>query len=256
MAEETTRGKGEELRGAEKVFGYFRDQVLSGALSPGDRLPSERELSLTLGVGRPLLREVMRSLNMLGVLDIRHGKGAFIARANFGMLSDFFTFYLAQEQSALDDVMQARIAIECQAIRLACERATDADVSRIETCFTQLTETVDDPERGGRSDYEFHIAIVEASHSQTLITLYHAISNMLLKSHVERRKTTANAPEIIESHIDSHRQVFLAIVEGDGDLAHQRLREHFAIGDELRRRSIIAAHTKGSASTYSTDKYK
>ena len=256
MAEETTRGKGEELRGAEKVFGYFRDQVLSGALSPGDRLPSERELSLTLGVGRPLLREVMRSLNMLGVLDIRHGKGAFIARANFGMLSDFFTFYLAQEQSALDDVMQARIAIECQAIRLACERATDADISRIETCFTQLTETVDDPELGGRSDYEFHIAIVEASHSQTLITLYHAISNMLLKSHVERRRTTANAPEIIESPIDSPRQVFLAIVEGDGDLAHQRLREHFAIGDELRRRSIIAAHTKGSASTYSTDKYK
>ncbi|WP_136067535.1 FadR/GntR family transcriptional regulator [Modicisalibacter radicis] len=256
MAEETARGKGEELRGAEKVFGYFRDQVLSGALNPGDRLPSERELSLTLGVGRPLLREVMRSLNMLGVLDIRHGKGAFIARANFGMLSDFFTFYLAQEQSALDDVMQARIAIECQAIRLACERATDADISRIETCFTQLTETVDDPERGGRSDYEFHIAIVEASHSQTLITLYHAISTMLLKSHVERRKTTANAPEIIESHIDSHRQVFLAIVEGDGDLAHQRLREHFAIGDELRRRSIIAAHSKGSSSTYSTDKYK
>lgn len=256
MAEETARGKGEELRGAEKVFGYFRDQVLSGSLNPGDRLPSERELSLTLGVGRPLLREVMRSLNMLGVLDIRHGKGAFIARANFGMLSDFFTFYLAQEQSALDDVMQARIAIECQAIRLACERATDADISRIETCFTQLTETVDDPERGGRSDYEFHIAIVEASHSQTLITLYHAISTMLLKSHVERRKTTANAPEIIESHIDSHRQVFLAIVEGDGDLAHQRLREHFAIGDELRRRSIIAAHSKGSPSTYSTDKYK
>lgn len=256
MAEETARGKGEELRGAEKVFGYFRDQVLSGSLNPGDRLPSERELSLTLGVGRPLLREVMRSLNMLGVLDIRHGKGAFIARANFGMLSDFFTFYLAQEQSALDDVMQARIAIECQAIRLACERATDADISRIETCFTQLTETVNDPERGGRSDYEFHIAIVEASHSQTLITLYHAISTMLLKSHVERRKTTANAPEIIESHIDSHRQVFLAIVEGDGDLAHQRLREHFAIGDELRRRSIIAAHSKGSPSTYSTDKYK
>ncbi|MDW5375981.1 FadR/GntR family transcriptional regulator [Halomonas sp. HP20-15] len=256
MAEETTPREGEELRGGEKVFGYFRDQVLSGALKPGDRLPSERELSLTLGVGRPLLREVMRSLNMLGVLDIRHGKGAFIARASFGMLSDFFTFYLAQEQSALDDVMQARIAIECQAIRLACERATDADISRIEACFTQLTETVDDPERGGRSDYEFHVAIVEASHSQTLITLYHAISTMLLKSHVERRKTTANVPEIIESHIDSHRQVFLAIVEGDGDLAHQRLREHFAIGDELRRRSIIAAHSKGSSSTYSTDKYK
>ncbi|MFC0337135.1 transcriptional regulator, GntR family [Kushneria avicenniae] len=249
--------EGSEIpRGAEKVFGYFRDQILSGALAPGDRLPSERELALSLGVGRPLLREVMRSLDMLGVLDIRHGKGAFVARANFGMLSDFFTLYLTQEKSALDDVMQARIAIECQAIRLACDRATDADISRIETCFTQLTQTVDDPERGGLSDYEFHIAIVEASHSKTLIALYHAISTMLLKSHVERRRTTANAPEIVESHIDSHRQVFLAIVEGDGEMAHQRLREHFAIGDELRRRSIIAAHRKSGSSTCSIDNEK
>jgi len=207
-------------------------------------LPSERELSLELKVGRPLLREVMRSLDMLGVLDIRHGKGAYVAKADFKVLSDFFAFYLAQEKNALDDVMQARIAIECQAVRLACDRATDNDIARIETCFKQLMATLEDPEQGGRADYQFHLAIVEASHCQSLMTLYHAISALLLKSHVQRRQITLGSDEVIEAHIDSHRQVFLAIVEGDGDKANQRLREHFSIGDELRRKSIIAAYTQ------------
>lgn len=236
--------EGESVNGYQRVFEVFRERVLNGEWRPGDRLPSERELALELKVGRPLLREVMRSLNMLGVLDIRHGKGAYVAKADFKVLSDFFAFYLAQEKNALDDVMQARIAIECQAVRLACDRATDNDIARIETCFKQLMATLEDPEQGGRADYRFHLAIVEASHCQSLMTLYHAISALLLKSHVQRRQITLGSDEVIEAHIDSHRQVFLAIVEGDGDKANQRLREHFSIGDELRRKSIIAAYTQ------------
>ncbi|MEQ5818328.1 FadR/GntR family transcriptional regulator [Halomonas sp. SCS19] len=236
--------EGESVNGYQRVFEVFRERVLNGEWRPGDRLPSERELALELKVGRPLLREVMRSLDMLGVLDIRHGKGAYVAKADFKVLSDFFAFYLAQEKNALDDVMQARIAIECQAVRLACDRATDNDIARIETCFKQLMATLEDPEQGGRADYQFHLAIVEASHCQSLMTLYHAISALLLKSHVQRRQITLGSDEVIEAHIDSHRQVFLAIVEGDGDKANQRLREHFSIGDELRRKSIIAAYTQ------------
>ncbi|MBY5941697.1 FadR family transcriptional regulator [Halomonas sp. H33-56] len=236
--------EGESVNGYQRVFEVFRERVLNGEWRPGDRLPSERELALELKVGRPLLREVMRSLEMLGVLDIRHGKGAYVAKADFKVLSDFFAFYLAQEKNALDDVMQARIAIECQAVRLACDRATDNDIARIETCFKQLMATLEDPEQGGRADYQFHLAIVEASHCQSLMTLYHAISALLLKSHVQRRQITLGSDEVIEAHIDSHRQVFLAIVEGDGDKANQRLREHFSIGDELRRKSIIAAYTQ------------
>lgn len=230
--------------GAARVFDFFREAILSGRLKPGDRLPAERELSLQLGVGRPLLREAMRSLAMLGLLEIRHGSGAFVGRAKLGMLSDFFTFCLAQEQNVLDDVMQARIAIECQAIRLACERATDNDIGRFGRCLTTLMDTLHDPERGAEADYQFHVALVEASHSQSLITLYRAISDLLKRSHVERRRVTYKAKAVIDDLVESHRQVFLAVVEGDAEAAEKRLREHFAIGDELRRKSIIAAYSK------------
>lgn len=234
----------EASKGTGRVFAYFREAILAGRLKPGDRLPAERELAQQLGVGRPLLRESMRSLAMLGMLDIRHGSGAYVGRARLSVLSDLFSFCLAQEQNVLDDVMQARIAIECQAIRLACDRATDSDIGRIGRCLTTLMDTLHDPERGAEADYQFHVALVEASHSQSLIILYRGISDLLKRSHVERRRVTYKARAVVDDLVESHRRVFLAIVEGDVEVAEQRLREHFTIGDELRRKSIIAAYSK------------
>jgi DNA-binding FadR family transcriptional regulator len=186
----TMLSEGEDLSGAEKVFAFFRDALLDGSLKPGERLLSERELSLRLGVSRPLLREALRSLAMLGFLDIQHGKGAYVRQADINVLSDFFTFSLARQPDILDDVMQARIAIECQAIRLACERATEGDLKRIGSKLTRLMDTLHDPVEGGIADFAFHQALVEASHSEALTTLYGAIGELLRRSHVQRREVT------------------------------------------------------------------
>lgn len=234
----------DDLLGAERVFAFVREKLLSGALKPGDRLMSERELSLSLGVSRPVLREALRSLAMLGLLDIRHGKGAYVKAADISVLRDFFTFSLAQQPDILDDVMQARIAIECQAIRLACERARDSDLSRIGNRLSTLMDTLGDPEAGGSADFDFHVAIVEAGRSPALITLYQAISELLRRSHVERRQLTVQVPGIRDYLVEAHREVFLSIVSRDPDAAEARLREHFAIGDEFRRKSFFAAFAK------------
>ncbi|MCT7377152.1 FadR/GntR family transcriptional regulator [Chelativorans salis] len=237
----------DDLQGTEKVFSFFREQLLAGALKLGDRLLSERELALSLGVSRPVLREALRSLAMLGFLDIRHGKGAYVRAADISVLTDFFTFSLAQQPDILDDVMQARIAIECQAIRLACERAGDSDFSRIGSHLSRLMETLDDPEAGGEADFTFHVSIVEAGRSPALITLYQAVSELLRRSHVERRQLTVKVPGIRDYLVDAHREVFLSIVARDPDAAEKRLREHFAIGDEFRRKSFIAAYSKAAS---------
>ena len=226
---------------SEKVFAYFRERLVDGSLRVGERLPSERELSMSLGVSRPVLREVLRSLAMLGVLDIRHGKGAYVKAADVTVLSDFFAFCLAQKPDILDDVMQARIALECQAIRLACARGNDGDLARISGKLSQLMKTTHDPVLGGEADFDFHMSIVLASHSGTLITLYQAIADLLRRSHVQRRHQTVSIPGILEYLADAHREVFVAIAERDPEKADHRLREHFAIGDEFRRKSYIAA---------------
>jgi DNA-binding FadR family transcriptional regulator len=241
----TTLANDSKQPGSERVVAYFKERLLRGELKVGDRILPERELAQELDVGRPLLREVVKSLAMLGFLDVRHGSGTYIGKADIRVVADFFTFCLSQEQDILDDVMQARMAIECQAIRLACSRANEPDLARIGHWLGVLIDTLGDPDAGGRADFMFHQSIVAASHSRSLTTLYGALAELLRRSHVERRKTTYKHPTIIGNLVKAHREVFLSIVAKDPDQADLRLREHFAIGDEIRRKSLIEAYKSG-----------
>jgi DNA-binding FadR family transcriptional regulator len=225
--------------GASRVFTFFRDKLLSGELKAGDRLLAERELALALGVSRPVLREALRSLAMLGLLDIQHGRGAFVRAADASVLGQALTLCLAPEPNILDDVLQARIAIECQAIRLACERASERDLQALANMPDTLVDSLDDPEKGGQADYAFHLAIVRASGSSALMKIYEAISPLLMRSHVERRRDTFREPAITSHLVDAHRAVFLSLLRRDPDAAESRLREHFKIGDELRRKNLF-----------------
>ena len=238
----------ETTNGADRVFAFFRDRLLSGELKAGDRLLPERELSLSLGVSRPVLREALRSLAMLGLLDIQHGRGAFVRAADASVLGQALTLCLAPEPNVLDDVMQARIAIECQAIRLACQRASERDLQSISATLERLVDALSDPEAGGRTDYDFHSAIVKASGSVSLVKMYEAISPLLMQSHVERRRDTFREPAVTSHLVDAHREVFLSLARRDPDAAEKSLRDHFTIGDEVRRKTLLSAHVRRSFS--------
>ena len=232
----------EAQSGAARVFTFFRDRLLSGELKAGDRLLPERDLAVALGVSRPVLREALRSLAMLGLLDIQHGRGAFVRAADASVLGQALTLCLAPEPNILDDVLQARIAIECQAIRLACERASERDLQTIAGMLDTLVDSLDDPETGGQADYAFHLALVRASGSSALMKIYEAISPLLMRSHVERRRDTFREPAITAHLVEAHRDVFLSLARRDPDAAERGLREHFRIGDDLRRRNLISTY--------------
>ncbi|TIQ64710.1 MAG: FCD domain-containing protein, partial [Mesorhizobium sp.] len=94
------------------------------------------------------------------------------------------------------------------------------------------------------ADFAFHQAIVEAGHSEALTTLYGAIGELLRRSHVQRREVTVSEPGIVDYLVEAHREVFLSIVDRNPDAADRKLRDHFAIGDEFRRRSLISAFAR------------
>jgi GntR family transcriptional regulator, transcriptional repressor for pyruvate dehydrogenase complex len=233
-----TRAKETDQPGFEGVFAALREHLLSGRVQPGDKLLGERELSAQLGVSRPILREALRALAMLGVVEIRQGAGTVVRRPDVSMLGDFFAFTAHHHDSLVDDVMQARIAIECQAIRLACSRATMTDLERLRTAVAGIAATIDDPAAGGLADHSFHDALVTAAHSETLSTLYGAIGSLLLRSHRDRRESVFGTDDGRLYLIDHHRLVFEALAAGHPGRADEVLREHFAIGDEYRRRDV------------------
>jgi GntR family transcriptional repressor for pyruvate dehydrogenase complex len=225
-------------KGFHKVFAFLRDRLLAGSLKPGDRLISERELASQLGVSRPIVREALRALTVLGIVEIRDRIGTVVTRPDVSVLNDFFTFALAQQADMLDDVMQARVAIECQAIRLACERASIADFERLQRALARIGETIDEADAGGMADFEFHSAIVLASRSETLSVLHGSLAGLLTHSHRSRRQLVQSFPSMKTYLIDDHRRIFEAVVARDPERADAALRKHFAIGDEYRRRAV------------------
>ena len=189
------RRAAEGEKGFEKVFAFLRDRLLAGSLKPGDRLISERDQrGVQLRVSRPLVREALRALSMLGIVEIRDRIGTVVTRPDVSVLNDFFTFALAQQADMPDDVMQARVAIECQAIRLACERADIADIERLQAALARIAETIDQADAGGMADFEFHRTIVLASHSQTLAVLHNSMAGLLTHVHRNRRELVQAVP--------------------------------------------------------------
>jgi len=232
----------EESKGFEKVFGFLRDLLLDGAIRPGDKLIPERELALQLGVSRPIVREALRALSMIGAVEIIERVGTVVRRPDVSTLGEFFAFALAQEKGVTEDVMEARIAIECQSIRLACRRATLADIERLRATLDQIKATVDEVELGSRADFEFHSALVQAGGSKTLMNLHGTVAALLMHSHRHRREVVQLHPDIKLRVIDDHRRIFQAVVDRDEQAADRILREHFSIGDEYRHKAATEWH--------------
>src|SRR5690606_3970157 len=138
-----------------EVFRLFKGQLLSGELKPSDRLLPDRELAQKLGVSRPSLREVMRALDLLGVVEIRPGQGTFIKRRDLSILRDFFGLVLAMEPTLYEHLLETRIALECRAIRLACRQASPEDHARLSEALHRIRSTVDDPNLGAEADFDF-----------------------------------------------------------------------------------------------------
>lgn len=227
--------------GYDRVLGFLRDQLLSGNLKRGDCLLSERELAVQLEVSRPVLREALRALSMLGVVEARHGVGTIVSRPDVSTLGTFFTFILAQEPGIVDDIMEARIAIEHHAVRLACRRAQQADFDRLVDALRLIVETIGDPVAGGKADFKFHEAIVRAGHSPTLVSIYNSISDLMMRSHLDRREQIIKVDGIEGFLIDHHRSILSALLERDAHKADELLASHFEIGAEFRRRATIQA---------------
>lgn len=220
--------------GYDRVVSFLRDQLVTGSLKTGDRLLPERDLATALGVSRPVIREALRALATLGALEIKRGYGTVVREPNFEALSDYFGLVLAQQAGAVDDVVQARIAIERQAIRLSCTRATTQDLDRLSLALQTIKQTIDDPIKGGAADFHFHTMIVESAHSPALSSVYAAVSKLLQKSHLERRQVIAHVPDVDAYLVDHHEAILQAIRRKNASEADTLLAEHFEIGANLR----------------------
>jgi GntR family transcriptional repressor for pyruvate dehydrogenase complex len=193
-------------------------------LRPGERLPPERELAERLQVSRPSLREALRALSIMHVVEIRQGSGTYISSLEPKRLVEHLDFVFALADSTYLSLFEARKVVEVGICSLAAERITDEEIARLEGCLEKglLGLTNGDLDLYRQADVELHEIITEAAASPILSRIMASISHL---SRASRQRTSA-LPGIGQQVIEDHRIIVDALKRHDPDAARLAMYQH------------------------------
>ena len=215
------------------------DLINSGALGPGEVLPSERELMERLGVGRPAIREAMQSLEGLGLIQIRHGGRARVAEPSVGRMveqvSETMKHVLANSPASLENLKEARALFEREMARIAAKRRSASDVERLEEIAAAQEQVVDNPGRFRSLDGRFHREIAAISGNPIFAALVDALFRWLSDFHVD----LVSVPGLERLTLQEHREILDGIARGDADRAAAAMADHLLRANDLYRQSHL-----------------
>ncbi|GAB3162313.1 FadR/GntR family transcriptional regulator [Myceligenerans halotolerans] len=194
----------------------IREMIIAGDLAPGDRLPPEKELSERLGLSRSSLREAVKALELIRVLDVRRGDGTYVTSLEPRLLLEAMSFVvdLHDDQSVLE-IFAVRRILEPAASALAARHAAETDLTRLRELVTSVDESAD-VESLVEHDLEFHRGIAEATGNTYLASLIDSLSSHTVRARIWRGITQENA---VDRTLREHHAILDAIAAGDAELA-------------------------------------
>lgn len=226
---------------SEQVEGQIKALIFANKLKVGEKLPSEEKLAEQLQVGRRSVREALRSLQTMGFIEIKHGKGAFVSGIKFDnyleSLAESISFKLHEEKIALLQLLEIRKLLEAGIASLSAARATSQDLKAMEKALYRQKEAIKakDLELFNIADLDFHDPIVKGSQNDILVAVYNALSNLMLES----RRRTNKIPGVAEESLKDHQNIFLAIKSGNEKLAFHSMVIHLDKTEQNMKKILI-----------------
>jgi GntR family transcriptional repressor for pyruvate dehydrogenase complex len=214
----------------DEAIERIKEMIVSGELRPGDRLPKEADLAVRLGLSRNSLREAVRALSLIRVLDVRHGDGTYVTSLQPEVLLDTVGFVLDfhRDDSVLH-LLEVRRLLEPPATAMAALRMTTKQLAALGTLLDSGTDVADVVE----NDLEFHRQIAAGSGNPVLASLIDSLSAPTRRARVWRGLTQEGA---ITRTNEQHRSIHRALVARDPDLARSWATVHIAgLEDWLRQ---------------------
>lgn len=213
---------------ADTIAGELENRILEGSLKPGDRLASERDLAVELGVSRPSLREAIQKLVSKGLLTTRHGGGTTVTDRLEAPFVDPWQQMLDGHPTLQADLLEFRHMLEAQAAYLAAERATDADIERLDAAVTALDAVYASNDLSAciDTDVAFHQAIAEAAHN---VLIGHLTASLLrvIHGHISRNLEHLHVrPQRWDQLQTQHHAIWRAIREHRPEDAARAAQDH------------------------------
>lgn len=211
---------------AKVLFERFKELILSGELPPNSILPNENILSNMLGIGRSTLREAYTALAVLGFIK-RSKAGTYVS--SIDNIVNIAPFSLTVENSEINDLLEFRVMLECEAASYAAKRANENDIEKIEICYRNMIDNKDNIDLFIDYDTEFHVLLCNASHNSLIINTMRASRHSFEK--VVRgalRKSMTKNPRAIDVTIELHGKILSALKEKNYRDAASAMKEHIS----------------------------
>jgi DNA-binding FadR family transcriptional regulator len=234
------RRKGRAPSVTEEAIDKIRERIISGDWGPGDRLPKESVLASELGLSRNSLREAVRALSQLRVLEVRQGDGTYVSSLEPGLLleSTGFVSHLLLGDTALD-LYEVRRILEAAAAALAAARIDDEGKLELERSLDRMHQA-QGVEGLVEADVAFHAVIAKAAGNAVLTSLLSSLSTRTMRVRLWHGRA---ADDALDETREEHRRIYEAIIEGDPELARATATAHIASGERWLRNQLAHGNT-------------
>lgn len=226
--DDTGRDAGTAGSGGRTLAGEVADRLVAalvaGEYPLGGRLPSERELAVRYGVGRPTVREALKSLQVIGLLDVRHGEGTFVADGHGEFLATALGWSALLGQEDLRQVVEARTAIEAATAAAAARHATGEERARLRDLLDRMAAPETTDADFAAADVLFHLTIARASRNLIFERLLTAMQSVV-RAWVDRA-VAGRGTEVRALAVAQHARILRAVEDGDERAAREAVLEH------------------------------
>jgi GntR family transcriptional repressor for pyruvate dehydrogenase complex len=219
-----TNSEGHAVAGADnvsKVVSHFEEQILSGALAPGDLLPSERTIASEMDVGRNVVREAISRLASLGLVSTVHGSGTRVEAPSGRPITQTYERLLRRGRLELSQLAQVRLPLETAIAGLAALHRTGEQLARMSQTQEVLSSPRASLEAQIQADMEFHAVLAEASGNPLFNLMLAPIQELLIES---RRRTLGRHGALLA--YEHHAAILDAVRAGDEAVATEAMRRH------------------------------
>ncbi len=226
---------------SEEIVGQIKELITSGELKPGEKIPSERELSTMLGVSRPSVREAIMVLDAMGLLEARQGGGTFVRSLTATTLSDPLALMVEENPALLHALVEVRMGLETWSAYLAAQRATDGEIERMGELLAIMEKQAAQGGWDAEVDSQFHYAITTATHNTLQMHVLNTIHSLFHKTIQVALTEFYRKAGMTELLLTQHRNVFQAIADKKPEQAREAMYQHIAMVEEKMAELLEAA---------------
>ncbi|MFP3090826.1 FadR family transcriptional regulator [Treponema sp. TIM-1] len=206
----------------ERIVENLITLVRERSLNIGDKLPPERQLCEMIGVSRPSLREALKALQVMNIIDIRQGAGAYIKSLEPEDVVEHLDIVFHLDSSLYHDLYEARRVIEASIAAMAAEKINDDELEFIEENIRQAAGDIDNEQAFAERDLELHHVIMKAAGNRVIPVFMQSINKLAL---LIRQKTNA-MPNIRKNTIKDHRAILMALKNHDPQESAAAMERH------------------------------